>query len=189
MRWLPWVGRARSREPAGVVIDATPVLTTGETLRWWKRQPMRYVNATMAPDETILAVGRFPRTYDVISVLWLLTLFGVPVFVARTIKKNTTELAVTSKRFVYKRGFVARRTEEFATNRIRHIQVTQSLLGRVFDYGRIHIEGSDIGAFGLPIIAKPILFRRALSISGGGTPEPAPARVSVSEKRKLRWVL
>ena len=126
---------------------------------------------TMAPDETILAVGRFPRAYDFISLLWLVSVIGVPVFVMRVLKKTTTELAVTSKRFVYKRGFVSRTTDEFATNRIRHVKVTQTLLGRIFDYGRIHIEGSDIGAFGLPAIAKPTLFRKALSMSGSGATE------------------
>lgn len=125
----------------------------------------------MAPDEVILAVGRFPRTYDLISWFWLATVIGFPIFVVRVVRKKSTELAVTSKRFVYKRGFISRVTDEFATNRIRHVKLTQGFLGRLFNYGRIHLEGSEIGAFGLPAIKKPTEFRRALIVSGGATPE------------------
>ncbi len=125
----------------------------------------------MTPDEVILAVGRFPRTYDLISLFWLATIIGFPIFVVRVIRKKSTELAVTSKRFVYKRGFISRVTDEFATNRIRHVKLTQGFLGRLFNYGRIHLEGSEIGAFGLPAIKKPTEFRRALIVSGGALPE------------------
>ena len=89
---------------------------------------MRYVEETMAPGEIILAVGRFPRTYDLISFLWLLTIIGFPVFLTRLARKRSTELAVTSKRFVYKRGLVSRVTDEVATNRIRHVKVTQGVM-------------------------------------------------------------
>lgn len=133
---------------------------------------MKYVMQTLAPDEIILAVGVFPWTYDFVSILWLLTVLGLPVFIARHIRKRTTELAVTSKRFVYKRGFISRVTDEFTTNRIQHVKVTQSLLGRLLNYGTIHIEGSDIGAFGLPVIASPTRFRKALIMSGSGQGEP-----------------
>jgi len=132
---------------------------------------MRYVEETLAPDEVILAVGRFPRFYDIVSLFWLMTIFGIPIFVARVIKKTTTELAVTSKRFVYKRGFVSRVTDEFATNRIRHVKVRQGFLGRLFNYGQIHVEGSEIGHFGLPTIQRPTQFRRALIVSGGDLPD------------------
>jgi len=137
---------------------------------------MRYVAETMAPDEVILAVGRFPRTYDLISFLWLLTILGIPIFLTRVARKRCTELAVTSKRFVYKRGLVSRVTDEVATNRIRHVKVTQGVMGRIFNYGKIYVEGAEIGVFGLPAIRKPTQFRKALIVSGSGIPDPQPAR-------------
>ncbi len=141
---------------------------------------MRYVEETMAPGEIILAVGRFPRTYDLISFLWLLTIIGFPVFLTRLARKRSTELAVTSKRFVYKRGLVSRVTDEVATNRIRHVKVTQGVLGRIFNYGNIYVEGAEIGVFGLPAIRKPTQFRKALIVSGSGIPEGHTATQSPS---------
>lgn len=152
---------------------------------------MTYVTETLAPDEVILFVGRFPRMYDVVSLLWLVTVIGFPVFVARTARKKSTELAVTSKRFVYKRGLISRVTDEVATNRIRHVKVTQNFLGRIFNYGQIYVEGAETGVFGLPAIRKPTQFRKALIVSGSGVTEESLARQDsepseISDGRRTR---
>jgi uncharacterized membrane protein YdbT with pleckstrin-like domain len=140
---------------------------TGGPHRW--ENVMSYVRSTLAPDEKLLVIGHFPWIYDAVSLIWLMSLVGLPVFLFRAAKKAATELAVTNKRFVYKRGFISRRTDEFTTNRIHHVRVTQSWLGRLLNYGNIHIEGDEIGRFGLPAIARPLAFRRALIMSGGGS--------------------
>ena len=126
---------------------------------------MKYINQTMAPDEVVLAVCHFPWVYDAVTTFWLLTIIGIPIFLSRVIRKSTTELAVTSKRFVYKRGFVSRVTDEFTTNRIQHVKVKQTVVGRLFNYGRVYIKGADIGALHLPVISDPTGFRKALILS------------------------
>ena len=133
---------------------------------------MKYVHQTMAPDEVILAVAQFPLIYDLVSLFWLLTIVGTPIFLERVIRKSTTELAVTSKRFVFKRGFISRVTDEFTTNRIQHVKVKQSVLGRLFNYGSVQIKGAQFGSLDLPVIANPIRFRRALILSADdGNPD------------------
>ncbi len=127
---------------------------------------MSYVSLTLAPREVILARGQFHWTYSFISWAWLLLagwlLIGVAVFFSRQMRKWTTELVVTNRRFIYKRGFISRRTDEFNAARIHAITLEQSLLGRVLGYGTLNIRGEDIGDFGLPAISKPIEFRKAL---------------------------
>ncbi|MEP0068833.1 PH domain-containing protein [Pyruvatibacter sp.] len=127
---------------------------------------MSYVSLTLAPREVILARGRFHWTYSFVSWAWLLLagwlLIGIAVFFSRQMRKWTTELVVTNRRFIYKRGFISRRTDEFNAARIHAITLEQSLLGRVLGYGTLNVRGVDIGDFGLPAIAKPIEFRKAL---------------------------
>jgi len=127
---------------------------------------MSYASRTLAPREVILAEGRFHWTYSFISWLWLVlagwALIGIAVFFSRQMRKWTTELVVTNRRFIYKRGFISRRTDEFNASRIHAITLEQSLVGRVLDYGTLNIRGEDIGDFGLPAIAGPLDFRRAL---------------------------
>ncbi|TNE56686.1 MAG: PH domain-containing protein [Alphaproteobacteria bacterium] len=127
---------------------------------------MLYVDRTLASDEEILAVGRFHWTYTLNSWLWLLlagwALIGIIIFIDRSLTRYTTEIAITNHRFVYKRGFIRRQTDEFTTPRITAINLKQSLMGRLLGYGKLYIHASGIGDINLPAIASPLRFRRAL---------------------------
>ncbi len=125
-----------------------------------------YVEKTLAHDEEIIAIGRFHWSYTLVSFLWLLVfgivLVGIYVFIKRTIIEYTTEIAVTNMRFVYKTGLFFRKTNEFSTARIEGVNLEQGVLGRILNYGRLHIRGSGIGEVMLPTIADPLNFRRGL---------------------------
>lgn len=127
---------------------------------------MLYVERTLATDEEILAVGKFHWTYMAVSLLWLVLLgwaiIGIVIFIRRLLYEITTEVAVTNRRFVFKRGFISRRTDEFSTQRIEGVNLTQGLWGRFLNFGRLHIRGSGIGEVDLPTIKKPLEFRRAM---------------------------
>jgi uncharacterized membrane protein YdbT with pleckstrin-like domain len=56
-----------------------------------------------------------------------------------------TEIAVTNRRVIYKRGFISRKTTEMHMDRIASVEVDQSILGRVFNYGRVTITGTGGG--------------------------------------------
>jgi len=138
---------------------------------------MSYTKRTLAPGERIIARGRFHWTYTLVSWVWLLVagwlLVGIYFFFARQVRKWTTELVVTNKRFVYKRGIISIKTDEFTTNRIQAVTLSQTLFGRILGYGHLNIRGEEIGQFGLPIIADPLTFRRALIASTEGAPPPS----------------
>ncbi len=125
-----------------------------------------YVERTLATDEEILAVGKFHWTYTLVSFMWLIllgwALIGIVVFFRRLIDKISTEIAVTNRRFVYKTGLFFRHTNEFTTTRIEGVNLAQSLMGRMLNYGRLRIRGSGIGEVDLPAIGNPLVFRRAL---------------------------
>ena len=131
---------------------------------------MLYVERTLAADEEILAVGRLHWTYSFASILWLLflgwALVGLYIFFKRWTYELTTEVAVTNRRFIYKRGFISRQTDEFSTARIEGVNLTQTFMGRIMNYGRLHIRGSGIGEVDLPPISHPLEFRRAMIDSG-----------------------
>lgn len=60
-----------------------------------------------------------------------------------------TEIAVTDRRIIYKRGFVWRHTEEMNMDKVTSVDVNQSILGRLLDYGTVHVIGVG-GAPGAP---------------------------------------
>ena len=78
----------------------------------------------------------------------------------------TTEIAVTDKRIIYKCGFITRHTAEMNMDKVASVDVDQSLLGRMFDYGSVHILGTG-GARGierLDLISAPIALRNAIDV-------------------------
>jgi uncharacterized membrane protein YdbT with pleckstrin-like domain len=83
------------------------------------------------------------------------------------IRKWTTEIGITSHRFVTKTGLLSLHTDEIALPNIEGVKVRQSLGGRIWGYGRLRIEGTGIDAVELPTIADPIGFRRAIETAKG----------------------
>jgi uncharacterized membrane protein YdbT with pleckstrin-like domain len=74
-------------------------------------------------------------------------------------RRWTTEIAVTDRRVIYKRGFIRRRTIEMHLDKVESVDVDQSILGRIFNYGDILIRGVGVGIEPLKNIGSPIEFR------------------------------
>ena len=54
----------------------------------------------------------------------------------------TTEIAVTNKRIIYKRGLITRHTAEMNMDKVASVDVKQSILGRIFDYGNVTVQAA-----------------------------------------------
>jgi uncharacterized membrane protein YdbT with pleckstrin-like domain len=74
-------------------------------------------------------------------------------------KRLTTEVAVTDKRIIYKRGFISRYTIEMHLDKVESVDVDQSIMGRIFGYGDIIIRGVGASLEPLRNIESPIEFR------------------------------
>jgi uncharacterized membrane protein YdbT with pleckstrin-like domain len=75
----------------------------------------------------------------------------------------TTETDVTNMRVVHKSGFIQRRTFEMALDKIESVDVEQSILGRVLNYGNVTINGVGEGKETIRTIASPLAFRSAIT--------------------------
>src|SRR5947207_13446545 len=106
------------------------------------------------------------RRTAIIAALVLLAI-GIIAFFRLMIRKWTTEIGVTSHRFVKKTGFLSLHTNEIALPNIEGVRVHQGFWGRVWGYGRLRIEGTGVDAVDLPTIADPIGFRRAIETAKG----------------------
>lgn len=88
--------------------------------------------------------------------------FGLLRYAQMMIIKATTEIAITNKRLVYKRGLIARYVGEMNIDRIEGVNVLQGVWGRIFNYGRVMVRGMGVGEVVLPSIEDPIKFRKAI---------------------------
>src|SRR5690242_17718615 len=74
-----------------------------------------------------------------------------------------TEIAVTDRRVIYKHGFIKRVTAEMNMDKVESVDVTQSILGRLLNYGSIHVRGTGEGLEHLHRIRAPIELRNSIT--------------------------
>ncbi|MGE0046846.1 MAG: PH domain-containing protein [Hyphomonadaceae bacterium] len=144
----------------------------------------QYVDQSLAENETIEMRGRWPLVFWLAAwaVLLLLGVFvvGVIIFAIAAIHMLTTEFAVTDQRVILKRGLIARDTQELAVSSVEGVQLEQSIIGRIFGYGRLIVTGTGEARIVFPPMAEPIEFRRAIENGRSAAhearrPEPEPA--------------
>ncbi|MBZ8003097.1 PH domain-containing protein [Campylobacter canadensis] len=133
---------------------------------------MSYVEQVLGTDENVVMkakVSIFAFVVELLAILVLAILcfnasflFIVPILflVARMyIIITTTELALTNKKVIAKFGLIRRNTIELRLEKIESIRVDQGILGRIFNYGTIFINGAGSAA-PIPFIGTPIDFKR-----------------------------
>lgn len=74
----------------------------------------------------------------------------------------TTEIVVTTFRFVYKTGLISRNTQEVSLNKIEEITLHQSIWGRILGFGKLVLRGTGVGVIELPDLDNPIELRKII---------------------------
>ena len=75
----------------------------------------------------------------------------------------TTETDVTNMRVVHKTGFINRKTFEMSLDKVESVDVNQSILGRILNYGSVTVRGVGEGAETIDTIASPLEFRNHIT--------------------------
>jgi uncharacterized membrane protein YdbT with pleckstrin-like domain len=167
---------------------------------------MSYVKHVIQPGEKILVDGRLSWFIYHRAILYLIAgiiliaiekafwpwsqqlvmlgtgaLFAILALVSATtawFNWWTTEIAVTDKRIIFKTGFINRHTEEMNMDKVSSVDVDQTFLGRIFDFGTIRILGTGgaglrnkgdeheprPGIENLDMVASPIKLRNAIDV-------------------------
>ena len=127
---------------------------------------MSYIEKTLGAHERLIARARFHWIYHLAawSALIFLGVFiiGIVIFFQIMIRIWTTEIGVTTYRFIEKTGLFSLKTNEITLPNIEGVRVTQSLLGRILGFGHLRVEGTGIDAVVIPAIADPLGFRRSI---------------------------
>jgi uncharacterized membrane protein YdbT with pleckstrin-like domain len=76
----------------------------------------------------------------------------------------TTETDVTNLRVVHKTGFIKRKTIEMSIDKVSSVNVEQSILGRILNYGDVTLTGmGDSPPEEIKMIASPLAFRNFIT--------------------------
>ena len=74
-----------------------------------------------------------------------------------------TEIIVTSRRVIYKTGFISRNTVEMNLDKVESVLVQQGILGRMLDFGTVIIRGVGAGLEPVDNIGAPLELHRHVS--------------------------
>jgi membrane protein YdbS with pleckstrin-like domain len=151
---------------------------------------MAYYTRVLQPDEQVLIVGRLhwwiygrgllpvaiaigllAFSFWVVDPDWqrvvriaagVIGVFGLLLLLAAWIRRRATEIVVTDRRVIFKRGVVRRHTAEMNISQIETVEVDQGLGGRLWDYGTLLIHGTGSGLEPLAGVGSPIAIRTAI---------------------------
>ena len=90
---------------------------------------------------------------------WVLLVPGIAWIAWAWFLRWTTEIAVTDKRIIFKSGFIQRHTVEMHMDKVESVDVDQSILGRIFNYGDITVRGTGATLEPFRSIGAPLDFR------------------------------
>ncbi|MCX7144084.1 MAG: PH domain-containing protein [Proteobacteria bacterium] len=113
-----------------------------------------YVQSNLIKDEQVVYEARL-HWIVFVSLRALLTLFIAPL-----IDYFTSEFAITNKRIIIKVGFISRKTVELNLSKLESVNVEQSILGRILDYGTITVIGTGGTKEPFSNIISPLEFRK-----------------------------
>ncbi len=154
---------------------------------------MGYVDAILEPGEKVVFETRLSWTLYGPAIVGAMVAFALPVaaasapaltsgfafavyilaalaavaalvsFLRAWFRRWTTEIAVTDRRVVLKRGFVRRHTVEMNMQKVESVDVDQTQLGRLFDYGAVTIRGTGSTFESLRMIDSPLKLRTTIT--------------------------
>ncbi len=151
---------------------------------------MPYYTKVLQPDEKVVVVGQlhwsiYLRALLVLLIaagvlawsLWLpdpewqryaliaggvVAAFGLLLLLGALIRRRATEIVVTDRRVIFKRGLLSRHTVEMNVSKIETVDVEQGLAGRIWGYGTLMIRGTGSGFEPLVGVGSPLEIRNAI---------------------------
>ena len=114
-----------------------------------------FVVSGMVPDGALMLVC--------LSLAAIAAIFALYKTATAWFHRWTTETDVTNLRVVHKTGFIKRRTFEMALDKVESVDVNQTILGRILNYGDVTINGVGEGRETIRTIASPLAFRSSIT--------------------------
>ena len=151
LHWIVMLGHATIAILFGLIAIGTPIA--------WALLGAKTKGATV------------PRAVYIFALLCFL--MGGALFLIGLLKRNFTEMAVTSKRVIVKTGIIDRRTIEILLSRIESVAVEEPAWGRLFGYGTVIVRGTGGTPEMFEKIYHPLEFREQVQRQIAGWAKPA----------------
>ncbi|HET9015045.1 MAG TPA: PH domain-containing protein [Thermomicrobiaceae bacterium] len=146
------------------------MLGDGERILVMERRDPLFLVGHLAPlvviAAAVLGVGAWLMTAQSrLAGALVMALAIVPIAVAlwRFLWWQREQYFITNLRIIQVEGIVTKSVFDSSLEKVNDIKLTQSLFGRIFDYGDLEVvTGSEIGVNLLHTLSQPFRFKRAI---------------------------
>ena len=118
---------------------------------------------------TLFAANRVTENEDAAKTFalvgFILFLLGALGVLLSAIRRWTTEIAVTNQRVILKTGLIRRDTVEINMPKVESVDVRQSILGRLLNYGTVIVRGTGGSPNPFTTVSEPLPLRRAVTLA------------------------
>ena len=130
---------------------------------------MRYIEKSLADTEEVVYWGEFhwlwhARAWAALIIFGVL-IIGIIYWAYEMLRLNTTEFAITNRRIVIKRGILSAHVDQLSLSSIEGADLDQGIIGRIFGFGSLAIEGRGEGVLAFPPMKKPGEFLRQANMA------------------------
>ena len=98
-----------------------------------------------------------------LAVVVILAVLAIGSFLRAWFRRATTEIAVTDRRVILKKGFIRRHTVEMNMQKVESVDVDQTLLGRLLNYGNVTVRGTGSTFETIRLIDSPLKLRTTVT--------------------------
>ena len=152
---------------------AERVLQPGETITYRARlhwviylAGLCFVLIAIAGAAGALTLQDATLRIGLVVIAALALVVGIYQLVRAWIGQASTEIIVTTRRIIYKTGFISRDTVEMNLDKVESILVQQGLIGRALDYGTVIVRGVGAGLEPVSLVNRPLELHRRVSAPG-----------------------
>ncbi len=123
---------------------------------------MSYIENSLSEGEVVEA--RFTLHWMNWIGVWMatLTVILIPVAAWMAIQIKTREFGVTNRRIIFKKGWIARTSEEMKITSVETVTIDQSLWGRLLGFGTVRVTGRGTSDVVFESIDDPMDVKRSI---------------------------
>ncbi len=123
---------------------------------------MGYLEDSLAEGERVVAKFHQHWTVWIAPFFMTIVILLIPFALIAAIRIRTQEHGVTTKRIVFKRGFIARETEEMKLSSVETVEISQTVWGRILGFGEVQITGRGTSDLVMKRIADPLGVKKTI---------------------------
>ena len=128
---------------------------------------MGYIDDSLSDGEEVRERFNLHWIARIPMIVWIvlaIPTFGVTLFLAlwEWLKLRSTELGVTNRRLIIKKGIISRNTEEMKLSSVETVEIIQGVPGRILGYGNVKITGRGISDLLFRNVDDPMEVKRRI---------------------------